>query len=158
MLSGLKRFLRTRSVPDLGPVGWIIMSLSALFFKFSQLYWCVNISKRKETSHTAQMNKELKDIQPKGRPNPAGPGVCELLEQAALIRKNKTMNSRGITFDTAIEWNTTQKVRVTYNRLLFQSRIYISTIPLIKKWETHDYISRIGIRILCLQTQKIFHE
>lgn len=40
----------------------------------------------KGTSHTAQMNKGLKDVQPKGRLNPAGPESYILPEWAALIR------------------------------------------------------------------------
>lgn len=100
-----KRYRRTHSVLDLGPVGWIIMSLSALFFKFSQFYWCVNISKRRGTLHTAQMNKGLKDIQPKGCLNPAGPGSFIPPEWAALIRQ-KQLTCGEQPFDTAVHSNT----------------------------------------------------
>lgn len=86
-------FKRTRPVLDQGPVGCIIMSLSALFFfpfllekKICQCYWCVNILNRKGTSHTTPMNKRRKDIQPKGHLNPAGPWFYMWLQWEALKR------------------------------------------------------------------------
>lgn len=103
-----------KELGDLGPVGWIIKSLSALFiFYFVQIqpffYWCVNIWRRTGTRRT----KASRTLDREDNRSPAGPRSYELPGRAALMRKKRTttMNVRGITSGTVIRWNTNVQPR-----------------------------------------------
>lgn len=64
------------------------------------------------------MNKGLKDIQPKGRLNPAGLESYKLPEWVALIgkkKKNTELMGNNLWYCDSVKYKyKTQKVRVTY--------------------------------------------